>query len=72
MLGRLIVSRRSFQVSAGESHVKELQGQLEQLSHEHAASELDVLAASPIAPLYATITSLITALKVSFSRVFTR
>ncbi|XP_042862245.1 myosin-9-like isoform X8 [Penaeus japonicus] len=53
----------NLQVSAGESHVKELQGQLEQLSHEHAASELDVLAASPIAPLYATITSLITALK---------
>nr|XP_045623165.1 protein lava lamp-like isoform X3 [Procambarus clarkii] len=53
----------NLQVSSRDSHMEELEHQLDQLSHEHAASELDALAASPIAALHSSITTLTTALK---------
>ncbi|XP_042204590.1 uncharacterized protein LOC121854184 isoform X4 [Homarus americanus] len=53
----------NLQVSSRDSQVEELEHQLEQMSHAHAASELDALAASPIATLHSSLTALTTALK---------
>ncbi|KAK8731651.1 hypothetical protein OTU49_007407, partial [Cherax quadricarinatus] len=53
----------NLQLSSRDSRVEELEQQLEQLSHAHAASELDVLAASPITALHSSITALTVALK---------
>ncbi|XP_071547475.1 uncharacterized protein [Panulirus ornatus] len=53
----------NLQISSRDSRLEDLENQLEQMSHAHAANELDALASSPIAALHSSITSLTTALK---------
>lgn len=53
------------QVSSRDSRLEELEQRLEQMSHADAASELDTLAASPIAALHSSVTVLTNAIKVS-------
>lgn len=50
--------------------MEDLEHQLEQMSHDHAASELDALDAMPIAALHTSITALTTAVKVSVDLKF--
>ena len=52
------------QVSSRDSRLEELDHQLEQMRHDHAANELDALDAMPIAALHTSITMLTTAVKV--------
>ncbi|XP_063862381.1 uncharacterized protein LOC135101930 isoform X4 [Scylla paramamosain] len=53
----------NLQVSSRDSRLEDLEHQLEQMSHDHAASELDALDAMPIAALHTSITALTTAVK---------
>lgn len=59
------------QVSSRDSRLEDLEHQLEQMRHDHAAGELDALAVLPIAALHSSITALTTVVKVTVNLKFT-